>query len=384
MSPCAHDGTLAAASIKLGVNSQNRGTRSPSTSEGSPQGHQCQSSFLQANGAQFPDNGPNCMKEMQNVMGRYAMSMTKDGLLGEGSFSICRKGTDLTTGEAVAIKFYKVQQNSNENTSGAILDKFVKQVAVLKKLQEGFEQTEQSKLAKFFVRLLDYSRDASGLPGPDPSDGVLYVVTELAECSLKDYLRAQRAQGQALTSEAVRRLARSVVTMVAALHAKGYVHMDLKPENMMFFNGRLKIIDLDGCAKIGSKISLQDTSSAFSPCYCAPEWARFLQAGGQCEIVAEPSLDAWSVGLTLCECATLSPVMRPAFAHFLRNVNSAADAHMAYIDWLGSLETSPVPDCVEKFDARLGEFLSYGLLACDPDQRLTPAQCLSSQYLAAA
>ena len=36
------------------------------------------------------------------------------------------------------------------------------------------------------MQLLDYSKDASGSPGPDPDDGMLYVVTELAQYSLKD------------------------------------------------------------------------------------------------------------------------------------------------------------------------------------------------------
>jgi len=367
-----------AASVKLEVGHQRCGNSSPSTSEGSPQDHQCQ--VLD-------------MKEVRNVMGRFEMDITKQGFLGEGSFSICRKGTNITTGEEVAIKAYKVQVGCNENLNGTTLKKFKQQVALLQELQEDVilpgkldlgRQGISQKPGKFVVRLLDFSRDMSGNPGYDPCDGALYVITELAEHSLKDYLRAQRAQGQALPRENVRHLARSVVVAVAALHAKGYVHLDLKPENLMFFNGRLKIIDVDGCVRIGSIISLQDSSSSFSPCYCAPEWARFLQSGSQSEIVAHPGLDAWSVGLILCECATLSAVMRPAFIHFLKSVNSQADAHMAFIDFLGRLETSPVPDCVENFDAGLGEILSHGLLACDPDLRWTPAQCLSSHYLSSA
>lgn len=316
---------------------------------------------------------------VKNVMGRYAVNMAKDGLLGEGTFSVCRKGVDLVTGAAVAVKTYKVQQdNTNENAREITLAKFKRQVDVLQSLQDS------QKPAKFIVRLLDFSRDANGSPGLNPCDGRLYVVTELAEYSLKDFLRNQRDHGQALARDAVRNLARDVVQAAAALHDKGYVHLDLKPENMMFFNGRLKIIDVDGCVEIGTVVSLQDSSLSFSPCYCAPEWARFLQGGGQSEMVVKPQLDAWSIGLTLCELATLSAVLRPALGHFLQTVGSTSEAHALFIDWLANMETSPVPGCVETFDTGLGEILSCGLLACDPQLRLTPSQCLSSWYLSGA
>jgi len=310
-------------------------------------------------------------KVVSKVMGRYAVNMDKESLLGRGSFSVCRKGVDLLTGEAVAIKAYKIQHGSNDWE--VTLLKFQRQVEVLQTLQDSQE------LGKFFVRLVDFSRDSSGSPGPDLCDGCLYVVTELAEHSLKDFLNVPRASGQGLSSQAARSLARSVVMAAAALHNAGYVHLDLKPENMMFFNGRLKIIDVDGCVAIGSTVSLQDSSRSFSPCYCAPEWARFLQGGEQSEIVAEPQLDAWSVGLTLCELVTLSAVLRPALTHFLKSANSL-EAHEAFIDWLGKLQTPPLPQCVEQFDAGLGE-MALGLLACDSNSRLTPYQCLSSQSM---
>lgn len=316
---------------------------------------------------------------VRTVMDRYAMSMTKDGVLGEGTFSLCRKGVDLMTGERVAIKTYKAQQGDNdENAHEVTLVKFARQVAMLLALQDS------QKSAKFFVRLIDFSKNNNGSPGPDPSDGALYVITELAEGSLKDLLRAQRAQGQTLARDVVHSLALSIVLAAAELHAKGYVHLDLKPENMMFFNGRLKIIDVDGCVKIGSIVSLQDSSMSFSPCYCAPEWARFLQGGCQSEIVAEPQLDAWSIGLTLCELATCNAVLRPALTHFLKSSDSSTEAYELFIDWLGNLETSPVPDCINQFDAGLADMLSSGLLASDPQLRLTPAQCLHSDYIADA
>lgn len=395
----------AQSAIKLGADGHNSGTSTPSTCEGSSQGHNGpiedllleRANGLEAAGATVITTTGDDQMTTKTVMGRYTMGLRKEDILGEGSFSICRKGTDLVTGNAVAIKIYKVQQGGEVNCQG-VRAKFAHQVAILQHLQDDSDQFSSNgsgallnsygvpprKCKHYFVRLLDYSTDANGSPGPDPSDGVMCVVTELADYSLKHYFRNQQKLGELPPHRVVRDLARAVVLATAALHAKGYVHLDLKPENMMFFNGRLKIIDVDGCVKIGTTISLQDSSSSFSPCYCAPELARLLLAGGQPEIVATPSLDAWSVGLILCECVTLGAVLRPAFMHFRKSVTSSMEAYVAFMDWLGRLETSPVPECVGKFDAELGELLSHGLLACDPQMRLTPAQCLSSEYLAAA
>ena len=82
---------------------------------------------------------------------------------------------------------------------------------------------------------------------------------------------------------------------------------DLKPENLMMFNGRLKLIDVDGCVPIDSEVlrkphvgwghvddgirrvsvaagscqvSINDSSISFSPCYCAPEWTRWAMNHG--------------------------------------------------------------------------------------------------------
>ena len=41
-------------------------------------------------------------------------------------------------------------------------------------------------------------------------------------------------------------MTKAVVFVMAGLHAKGFVHLDLKPENLMVFDGALKLIDVGG------------------------------------------------------------------------------------------------------------------------------------------
>lgn len=64
---------------------------------------------------------------------------------------------------------------------------------------------------------------------------------------------------------------RMVATALNAMHAKGYVHCDLKPNNIMINNaGQIKIIDLGQGCKIGTvKSRIQGT-----PDYIAPEQVR--------------------------------------------------------------------------------------------------------------
>merc|ERR1719506_3360070 len=198
--------------------------------------------------------------------------------------------------------------------------------------------------------LVDYSQDASGTPSQDPDDGVVYVITELAQYSLKDYLALRREQSRPLPKDSVKSITRAVILVVAGLHAKGLAHLDLKPENLMMFNGRLKLIDVDGCVKIGTAVSIQDSSISFSPCYCAPEWAQFLINESNQKITVHPALDVWSVGMTICELVTLNALLKPMYGNFLRNAHSHREAGFLFMDWLSNIKKVPLPKTIEKAD----------------------------------
>ncbi|CAE8646368.1 unnamed protein product [Polarella glacialis] len=168
--------------------------------------------------------------------------------------------------------------------------------------------------------------------------------------------------------------------VVAGLHAKGFVHLDLKPENLMMFNGRLKLIDVDGCVRAGSDVSIQDSSISFSPCYCAPEWARFLTEESESKIVARPHLDVWSIGMTLCELAILDPILKPTYANFLRNGHSHREAGFLFMDWLGSIKKAPLPKHIEGHDPEFFRMVTENLLVCDFRVRKTLCQCMDDVY----
>lgn len=332
-------------------------------------------------------------KSTWNVMGKYTMNMGKDDMMGEGTSSICRKGTNNKSNEQVAIKVYKSKKEGQKHEDVKML-KFKRQIQVLTDLQEPFvvpadtrywnEQLAHAKPAKLFMSLLDYSKDSTGEPGADPTDGILYVVTELAQYSLKDYLALRRDQCRPLPKDSVRHITKAIIQIMAGLHAKGLVHIDFKPENVMMFNGRLKLIDVDGCVKVGDSVSIQDSSISFSPCYCAPEWAKFLIEDSEARICVSPALDVWSVGMTICELVTLDAVLKPMYANFLRNGHSHREAGFLFMDWLSSIKKAPLPKSVEKFDSEFTELLVNWLLVCDPAKRKTCAQSLLNPYVVSA
>jgi len=143
----------------------------------------------------------------------------------------------------------------------------------------------------------------------------------------------------------------------------------------------LKLIDVDGCVKVGTNIAVTDPSISFSPCYCAPEWANFLIEESESTIVANPCLDVWSVGCTICELVTLDAILKPMYANFLRHSRSHREAGFLFMDWLSSLKKAPIPKAIAKFDPDLARLLDSSLLVCDKNRRKTCAQCLSEPYL---
>jgi len=330
------------------------------------------------------------------IMGKYRMNRGKEDIMGEGTSSICRKGVVIETNNPVAIKVYKSSKGKAEDAKSedVKLQKFLRQVSVLKELQEPMNvpsdpklwnaQLANSKPSRLFMQLIDHSKDKHGEPGPDPTDGVLYVVTELAQYSLKDYLSLRRDQNRPLPKESVKNITKAIVLVVAGLHAKGLVHVDLKPENLMMFNGRLKLIDVDGCVKIGTLVSIQDSSISFSPCYCAPEWARFLIKDSEARIEVHPYLDVWSVGMTICELVTLDAVLKPMYANFLRNAAHHREAGFLFMDWLSQIKKVPLPNTIDNFEPEFKELLNDWLLLCDCTKRKTLAQCLSNPYILSA
>jgi len=320
------------------------------------------------------------------MLGRYEIDMSQGGVLGEGSSCICRMGRIKETGELVAIKVYK-------DTDVACLTRHRRFVAVLENLQEPFQQPsdpllwssqlENVKPAELFMRLLDYSKDENGQPGYDSADGNLYVITELGQQSLKDYIDQQREERAPPSKETVRSIAHAIILVIAGLHAKGFVHLDVKPENLMVFNGCLKLIDVDGCVEIGTLISPHDHSISFSPAYCAPEWGRFLLRGKKaCQFHASPGLDVWSCGCIISELVTLDAIFVSAYTKATKKGFKDQKDIVAFMKWMARLDHVSMPRTVQQFYPELSELIAGSLLVLPASQRKTCAESLGTALFA--
>ena len=103
------------------------------------------------------------------------------------------------------------------------------------------------------------------------------------------HLIARRARP--LSARELAFLGLHVASAIRYLHAHGYLHLDLKPSNVIAERGRAKVIDLSVAQPSGHLRAVVGTW-----CYMAPEQAR----GGE---VAAPA-DVWGIAVLLYEAAT--------------------------------------------------------------------------------
>src|SRR5256886_14631605 len=130
--------------------------------------------------------------------------------------------------------------------------------------------------------------------GQDDSTGMSFIAMEYVEGqNLKEIL----AQGRPLTFEQIGEIIAQVGDALDFAHAKGIVHRDVKPANIILVDGmRAKITDF-GIAKITSGGNLTTTGQFLgTPNYMAPEQIKGAPVDGRTDI--------FSLGICLYECLT--------------------------------------------------------------------------------
>lgn len=137
--------------------------------------------------------------------------------------------------------------------------------------------------------------------------GPILVMEHINGQTLHTHIRRRKAQG-GYTGDEFRKIASEVTAGLAAIHAQGLVHGDLKPGNVMVTKDRAIILDF-GFAQERARLGARRPGAppdGGTPNYMAPER---LRSGG-----ASPEDDIYALGLTLWEmwtCRVPEPGYKP-------------------------------------------------------------------------
>ncbi|HLQ37503.1 MAG TPA: protein kinase, partial [Planctomycetota bacterium] len=236
---------------------------------------------------------------------------------------------ELPAGSTVAVKFLRQDLAFDERARERLRSEG----------QLGLELRHPNVAAIFGIETFDLL----GLP-------LTYLVMEyVAGTTLRTYLQQQGPPVEDLT----RRIGADAAAGLQALHRRGMVHRDVKPENLVLTPaGQVKVVDLGLARPVGSKGSGSASSSAHgiagSVAYTAPEALRGLPA--------TPRSDLYALGVVLFEVAT----GRHPFAG-KQTVDDMIDAHLRL--------PPPRPSHLRPRMSALLEQLILELLAKAPDQR---------------
>jgi serine/threonine-protein kinase len=174
-------------------------------------------------------------------------------------------------------------------------------------------------------------------------DGLAFLVMELLEGETLD-VRAEERSGNRLHVEEVLGVGDRLLDVLAAAHAKGICHRDIKPDNLFVTKtGVLKVFDF-GIAQLRegpapAAAVTRDGSIMGTPAFMAPEQAR-----GRWDLV-DAQTDLWAAG------ATLYTLLSGRFVHEADTVNEQlALAMMSPAPSLGEVAPHVPPRLVAAID----------------------------------
>lgn len=371
----------------------------------------------------------------------------KDSVIGEGTSGRVFRGLDSKTGTQVAVKIYA-------STEGRCLEDFKRTVHLSSLLYEHVASTVQTaarmgrrtscsnslvetalkdsgidanlsdllinlNISSCFPQVFDHSRDIDG-PGVDDASGMLFVIQELGGVSLEEKLEGCESGGignshlgpnSSMTTSEIKDLCWSLVCITFGLHACGYVHMDIKPLNIVEFEGGghkvWKLVDLDGAILANSPLDLYSDRFTFTQAYMAPELARAISVTRkqpglerrstskskslfsrgkkstmslEPELVASRIMDVWSVAMCIIQAIFLTPLVELQLLQWREETGSDEK----FMGWLGDYTTEPlihgeVKNMIDDMDEDLSMLLQ-GMLRKDPKERCCMATCLTHHY----
>jgi cell division cycle 2-like protein len=288
--------------------------------------------------------------------------------ISEGAYGVVYKAVDLFTSETVALKRVKVDP-LKEREAGFPLSA-VREIRAL-----GFLQHDH------VVGFRDLISDASG--------NNLYLVLDYVEHDLHQLMKRHKGAEPLFSIANVKSLVWQLLTSIAHLHSKDFMHRDIKSSNLLLSSdGKLYLADF-GLAKEFQKNGLR-TPTVVTISYRAPELA--FEAPDY-----NIAIDMWSVGLIMAELLT--------GREFLRGIKTQLDLiaklceifgspneenygsgykKLAIADPKSSISLKPQP--VNKLKSffptlsRQGFDLLSKMLCYNPETRISAAQALNHPW----
>jgi len=199
-------------------------------------------------------------------VGNYTLS----GLLGRGGTSEVYAATHRLRGDAVALKLLRRALADDD----ALRDAFLAEAVRTREIQH-----------PNVVRVLEV--------GHDDASGSCYLVMERID---GESLAARLARCGQLPEADLRRLCAAIADGMAAAHARGVVHRDLKPGNVMLRGDVPTIVDFGIAKSLGATSAVVTERRVGTVAYMAPEQ---LTDG-----LIAPAVDIWALGVVMYETAT--------------------------------------------------------------------------------
>ena len=139
------------------------------------------------------------------------------------------------------------------------------------KITEALLEEFNNEIEKLFILRHPYIIQLYGITEKEKSQK-LAVITELApKGSLFDYLHKNPKTKNNLSLDFKNRITKQLICTMAYIHSRGYVHRDLKTQNILLDkNLDMKMCDF-GLTKLKSELNSGSGQFAGTPCYMAPE-----------------------------------------------------------------------------------------------------------------
>ncbi len=209
----------------------------------------------------------------QLKLGRYEVVRE----LGKGAMGVVYLAKDPLIGRLVALKTIRAAVHADDDETKEFQQRFIREAQAAGILNH-----------PSIVTVHDI--------GQDDASGVSFIAMEYVEGhNLKEVLN----QGRTLSFEQIADIVAQVGEALDFAHAKGIVHRDVKPANIILVDGiRAKITDF-GIAKIAASGAANLTSTGQflgTPNYMAPEQVKGAPVDGRTDIFA--------LGICLYECLT--------------------------------------------------------------------------------